>query len=33
VEQLETGLVNDGHGDEDMSALARVIRSLSGLEA
>jgi 3-hydroxyisobutyrate dehydrogenase len=33
VEQLETGLINDGHGDEDMSALARVIRSLSGLEA
>jgi 3-hydroxyisobutyrate dehydrogenase len=33
VEQLETGLVNDGHGDEDMSALARVIRSLSGLDA
>lgn len=31
VEQLETALVNDGHGDEDMSALARVIRSLSGL--
>jgi 3-hydroxyisobutyrate dehydrogenase len=33
VEQLETGLVNDGHGEEDMSALARVIRSLSGLDA
>lgn len=33
VEQLETGLINDGHGDEDMSALARVIRSLSGLDA
>jgi 3-hydroxyisobutyrate dehydrogenase len=32
VEQLETGLINDGHADEDMSALARVIRSLSGLE-
>jgi len=31
VEQLETGLINDGHGDEDMSSLARVIRSLSGL--
>jgi 3-hydroxyisobutyrate dehydrogenase len=31
AEQLETGLINDGHGDEDMSALARVIRSLSGL--
>jgi 3-hydroxyisobutyrate dehydrogenase len=32
AEQLETGLINDGHGDEDMSALARVIRSLSGLD-
>jgi 3-hydroxyisobutyrate dehydrogenase len=31
--QLETGLVTAGHGDEDMSALARSIRGLSGLEA
>ena len=30
--QLEAGLVARGHGDEDMSNLARSIRSLSGLE-
>jgi 3-hydroxyisobutyrate dehydrogenase len=30
--QLETGLVAGGHGDDDMSALARAIRSLSALE-
>lgn len=30
--QLETGLIGTGHGDEDMSALARAIRGLSGLE-
>jgi 3-hydroxyisobutyrate dehydrogenase-like beta-hydroxyacid dehydrogenase len=30
--QLEAGLVSRGHGDEDMSNLARAIRSLSGLE-
>jgi 3-hydroxyisobutyrate dehydrogenase len=30
--QLEAGLVAQGHGDEDMSNLARSIRSLSGLE-
>jgi 3-hydroxyisobutyrate dehydrogenase len=30
--QLEAGLVATGHGDDDMSALARVIRSLSGLD-
>ena len=30
--QLETGLVARGHGDEDMSNLARAIRSLSGLD-
>ncbi len=30
--QLETGLIAGGHGDEDMSALARVIRTLSALE-
>jgi 3-hydroxyisobutyrate dehydrogenase len=28
--QLENGLVAQGHGDEDMSALARAIRKLSG---
>ncbi len=31
--QLEAGLVAQGHGDEDMSALARAIRGLSGPEA
>jgi 3-hydroxyisobutyrate dehydrogenase len=31
--QLETGLIAGGHGDDDMSALARAIRSLSALEA
>jgi 3-hydroxyisobutyrate dehydrogenase len=31
--QLETGLVTAGHGDDDMSALARAIRSLSALES
>lgn len=30
--QLEAGLVARGHGDEDMSNLARAIRSLSALE-
>ena len=30
--QLESGLVARGFGDEDMSNLARAIRSLSGLE-
>ena len=30
--QLEAGLVAGGHADDDMSALARAIRSLSGLE-
>ena len=30
--QLESGLVARGYGDEDMSNLARAIRSLSGLE-
>lgn len=30
--QLEVGLIAAGHADDDMSALARTIRSLSGLE-
>jgi 3-hydroxyisobutyrate dehydrogenase len=30
--QLEAGLVARGHGDEDMSNLARAIRGLSGLD-
>ena len=29
--RLEDGLVADGHGDDDMSALARSIRARSGL--
>jgi 3-hydroxyisobutyrate dehydrogenase len=32
VEQIENGLMSLGFGDEDMSALARVIRKSSGLE-
>jgi 3-hydroxyisobutyrate dehydrogenase len=30
--QLESGLVARGHGEDDVSALARAIRSLSGLD-
>ena len=30
--QLETGLIARSHGDDDMSALARSIRSLSALD-
>jgi 3-hydroxyisobutyrate dehydrogenase len=30
--QLESGLIARGHADDDMSALARAIRGLSGLE-
>jgi 3-hydroxyisobutyrate dehydrogenase len=30
--QLENGLIATGHGDDDMSALARAIRGLSGLD-
>jgi 3-hydroxyisobutyrate dehydrogenase len=30
--QLESGLLARGHGDDDMSALARAIRGLSGLD-
>ena len=30
--QLETGLIAEGHAVDDMSALARTIRGLSGLE-
>jgi len=32
VEAIEAGLEGDGHGDEDVSAVARAIRRLSGLE-
>ncbi len=31
-EQIEAGLIGRGHGDDDMSAVARAIRELSGLE-
>ncbi len=31
--QLESGLIARGHGDDDISALARAIRALSALEA
>ena len=30
--QIESGLVAQGHGDEDVSAIARTIRAMSGLE-
>lgn len=30
--QLESGLIAKGHGDDDVSALARAIRELSGLD-
>ena len=30
--QLESGLIATGHGDDDMSALARSIRGLSALD-
>jgi 3-hydroxyisobutyrate dehydrogenase len=32
VEQIENGLISQGYGDEDLSALARSIRKHSGLE-
>jgi len=32
AEQLEAGLIGQGHGDDDVSAVARAIRELSGLE-
>ena len=31
-EQIEAGLIGKGHGDDDVSAVARAIRELSGLE-
>jgi 3-hydroxyisobutyrate dehydrogenase len=31
-EQLEAGVIGRGHGDDDVSAIARAIRELSGLE-
>jgi 3-hydroxyisobutyrate dehydrogenase len=32
VAQLETGLVKRGHGDEDVSAIARVVREQAGID-
>ena len=32
-EQIEAGLIGKGHADDDMSAVARAIRGLSGLES
>ncbi len=32
AEQVESGLIGRGHGDEDVSAVARSIRELSGLD-
>lgn len=32
VEQIENGLIAQGYGDEDVSAIARVIRDQSGVE-
>jgi 3-hydroxyisobutyrate dehydrogenase len=31
VEQIETGLITRGHGDEDVSAIARAVREAAGL--
>jgi 3-hydroxyisobutyrate dehydrogenase len=31
--EFESELIKKGHGDDDVSALARTIRSLSGLDA
>lgn len=31
VDQIENGLIGRGYGDEDMSAIGRIIRELSGL--
>ncbi len=31
VEQWETGLVSQGHGSDDVSAIARIVRGLAGL--
>ena len=32
IEQVETGLVGRGYGDEDVSAIARSLREQSGIE-
>jgi len=33
VESIEADLIEEGHGDEDMSAIARAVRAQSGFEA
>jgi 3-hydroxyisobutyrate dehydrogenase-like beta-hydroxyacid dehydrogenase len=33
AEAIEAGLIGQGHADDDMSAVARAIRGLSGLES
>lgn len=33
IEAIEAGLIGQGHADDDMSAVARSIRALSGLES
>jgi 3-hydroxyisobutyrate dehydrogenase len=32
VEQIETGLITRGHGDEDISVIARSVREQSGID-
>jgi 3-hydroxyisobutyrate dehydrogenase len=32
IEQVETGLITRGHGDEDISVIARAVREASGIE-
>ncbi len=31
VEQMENGLIAKGHGDEDLSAIARIVREMGGI--
>ena len=31
VEQMENGLIANGHGDEDLSAIARIVREMGGI--
>jgi 3-hydroxyisobutyrate dehydrogenase len=33
VDQIENGIIGRGYGDEDMSAMARVLRELAGIES
>jgi 3-hydroxyisobutyrate dehydrogenase len=33
MDQIENGIISRGYGDEDMSAIARAIRELSGIES